>query len=256
MHRIKMETILIRRFFLLIASIAILMEGITAMASKTTSTEPEIQILASTGASEIRIRNGNLTDTEKQDLVVFSAVEEQMRKRYPTENILFVEMEVRAGGAEYIFRGFTEDEGPEEQFDVLVQIEKEGVQTEYKIKDNLIGQKMRADLTERIIQMLKTLDITSVEGVLVTVPYLADAEFDRSLSIDEHITIGDMPACSIRIELNAIEMTEEEFQAIGDKINKAMRESGLTGSIYIIGSVIGRTGQPWDRILYRYQILI
>ena len=229
------------------------------MENKMNLTEAEIQILISTGASETRIRSGQITELEKKDLIVFKEMKEEMKKRYPENDLVYVEMNVAARGGEgYAFKAYEESFGPDELFDIFVQIVQNDHQTTYDITDNLIGQILKRDFSAYIEKLLQTVK-APVDSFAVSLPYMADAGFDRNMSAADHIAAGDMLSFSLIVHLTVGDMAEERFEAIGNQIEAALKEAGLTGSVYLIGyDHISQEKAPrsWENIRYRRQILL
>ena len=250
---------MIRKVLALFIAIMYMLGGKGIMESKWELTETEINLLVSTGFNERRIRAGELTHVELEDLDVIRYTVRRMEELYPGLSVEYISMNVGAqGGAGYSFTAYEKSHGPDDPFVIFTEVGGTPEEPEYKCSDTLAGQIMYPEFNQYILDLLKQNDIDFL-NIDATLPYRVNEEFDRSCPVAQLIENGKCPPCSIRVEINACGIDQPAFDSYVSFLEKVFRERGLTGSVLVLGYDTDSGNSPpgsWDRVVYRAQILL
>ena len=222
-------------------------------------TETEIALLVSTGFNEQRIRDGDLTQVELKDLEVIRYTVRRMEELYPGREIQYREMNPGARGGEgYSFVAWEREAGPEKTFLIYTAVGGTPEKPEYACSDSLAGQLLQPQLETEVGNLLAETGL-NLHGFEATFPYLAEEDFDRTLTVAQLLAEGKCPSCSIRVMLRAGDMNREEFDACTERLEHLFRDRGLTGNVLVLGyDTSGDDPLPtgWDSAVYSAQILL
>ncbi len=250
---------MIRKVLALLIAIMCLLGGKGNMESKLELTETEINLLVSTGFNERRIRAGELTHVELEDLDVIRYTVRRMEELYPGLFIEYISMNVGAqGGAGYSFTAYEKSHGPDDPFVIYTEVGGTPEEPKYTCSDTLAGQIMYPEFKKFIRDLLKQngLDFLNFDAAL---PYRVDEEFDRSCPVAQLIADGKCPPCNIRVEIDACGIDQPAFDNYVGCLEKVFRERGLTGSVLILAYDTDSGNSPsgsWERVVFRAQILL
>ena len=222
-------------------------------------TETEITLLVSTGFNERRIRSGELTHVELEDLEIIRYTVQRMEELYPGIRIQYTQMNIGArGGQGYSFSAYDESRGPDEPFTIFTAVSGTPGNRVYACEDNLAGQMLQPEFESLIGKMLAETGL-NLHGFSAALPYTVGEQFDRTRTAAQLLEEGQCPACSIRVEIRAGEMDREAFDAAVMKLDQLFRGKGLTGSVLVLGyPTTGSDPLPeaWDSVSFRAQILL
>lgn len=222
-------------------------------------TETEISLLVSTGFSERRIRSGELTHVELEDLEIIRYTMQCMDRLYPDVSVRYVEMNVGArGGAGYSFVAYDESQGPDQPFTIFTETGGTPENPVFTCSDTLFGQLLQPELESLVAGILAETGL-NLNQVSASFPYQVDEHFDRTRTVARLLEDGECPPCSVRVEIRTGSMDQAAFDEAVKKIEALLRGRGLTGSVLVLGYAVDGDDpvpQSWNSVKFRAQILL
>ena len=192
-------------------------------------TQEQIDLLCNISVNEEKVKEGKLSDWQKEVLNQYDAAMEYLSDKYPSYDFLITYCEQKNLVNSYTTFNFVEKSEDSVYYDMHIDVYEEENGNRYDITDNFYGKIFEDELKDKFVELMQE-EFTECTDVTTNISTVAGKEFGENLDI-ESVMSGEIEMNhNTDFYINAEGMTDTDYADMVARVKEFISEKGICGS--------------------------